>query len=181
MSTPPPSNPAPSPSAKPTPVWWIGAVVVALVLAVGGYAIGKSAGESSVKDEYAEGQPKYIAIYNRGAATGQTAGETAGEAAGEKSGVAQGEKAGFERGEARGKAAGLAAGQAQGREAGATEALGFSTWDTGAPYIVRVSESDTPQVPYVISHRTAFEPGKAYALCDGSTSNVCVTDDTGGE
>lgn len=184
MATPPPSTPSPSstPSGRPGTWWWVGAVAAALVLAVAGYALGNSRGVSSTEDEYAEGQPKYEEIFNAGATAGTTVGEAAGEKSGEKTGraegVAAGQKAGFEKGEEageeKGKQEGLEQGQAEGREAGATAALGFSSWQTGVPYIVRVEQSQTADVPYTISTRTLMEEGKAYALCTGSTTQVCV-------
>lgn len=183
MATPPPPSssspsPAPAPSGRPATAWWVGAVAVALLLAVAGYALGHSTGVSSTEDEYAEGEPKYEEIFNAGA----SAGTEVGESAGKKQGVAAGEKAGFERGEEEGKqegekageAAGLEQGQAEGRKSGASAALAFSTWNTGAPYIVRVQESDTADVPYSVSTRTQMDPGKAYALCTGSATDVCV-------
>lgn len=187
MATPPPpSSPSPAPtpssSGKPSTGWWAGAVAVALVLMVGGYLFGHSQGVSSTEDEYAQGQPKYEEIFNAGAQAGTNVGETAGKQQGQKEGLAQGvsagKKVGFENGEAAGKQAGLAQGQAEGREAGATAALGFSTWDTGQPYIIRVEESDTQNVPYTVSTRTQMVPGKAYALCSGSTTEVCVVTDS---
>lgn len=182
MSTPPPSTPSPSSSGRPGTAWWIGAVAAALVLAVAGYALGNSRGASSTEDEYAEGQPKYEEIYNAGATAGSTVGEAAGQQEGEKTGraegVAAGQKVGFEKGEQageqQGKQEGLAQGQAEGREAGAAAALGFSSWQTGVPYIVRVEQSQTADVPYTISTRTLMAEGKAYALCTGSTTQVCV-------
>lgn len=185
MATPPPSTPSPSSSSsgKPGTGWWIGAVAAALVLAVGGYVLGHSTGVSSTEDEYAEGQPKYEEIYNAGAAAGTNVGEAAGQKQGRAQGVAAGQKAGFEQGEEAGKkageAAGLEQGQAEGRQAGSQAALGFSSWQTGVPYIVRVEESQTADVAYTISTRTLLEEGKAYALCTGSTTQVCVKADTG--
>lgn len=187
MSTPPPPTPSSSSSSgRPGTGWWVGAVAAVLVLAVAGYALGHSRGVSSTEDEYAEGQPKYEEIYNAGAAAGTTVGQAAGEQQGEKTGraagVAAGEKAGFERGEQAGKQAGekagLAEGQAEGRQAGAQAALGFSSWQTGVPYIVRAGTSQTADVPYTISTRTLMEVGKAYALCTGSTTQVCVKTET---
>jgi hypothetical protein len=180
MATSPPSTPSPSSSSsgRPGTWWWVGAVAAALVLAVAGYALGNSRGVSSTEDEYAEGQPKYEEIYNAGATAGTTVGEAAGQQKGEKTGrvegVAAGEKAGFEKGEEAGKQEGLEEGQAEGRESGATAALGFSSWQTGVPYIVRVQQSQTADVPYTISTRTLMEEGEAYALCSGSTTQVCV-------
>lgn len=184
MATPPPSTPSPSspPSGKPGTWWWVGAVAAALLLAVAGYALGHSRGVSSTEDEYAEGQPKYEEIYNAGAAAGSNVGKAAGERQGEKTGraegVAAGQKAGFEKGqeagEQAGKREGLEQGQAEGREAGAAAALGFSSWQTGVPYIIRVEPSQTADVPTTISTRTLMQEGKAYALCAGSTTQVCV-------
>lgn len=181
-TTPPPSSPSPASSGRPGTGWWVGAVAAALVLAVGGYLLGHSTGVSSTEDEFAEGQPKYEEIYNAGAAAGTNVGESAGEKTGKAEGVAAGQKAGFEKGEAQGKkegeAAGLEQGQAEGREAGASAALSFSSWNTGAPYIVRVQNSDTENVPYSISTRTQMVAGKAYALCSGSATEVCVKTDS---
>lgn len=181
MATPPPSSPAPSSSGRPGTGWWVGAVASALILAVGGYLLGHSTGVSSTEDEYAKGEPKYEQIYNAGAAAGtnvgESAGEKEGEAAGEKTGreagIARGEQVGFERGEAQGKQEGLTQGQAEGREAGATTALGFTTWNTGAPYVVRVTQGKTANVPFSVSTRTQMQPGTAYELCQGSATQVC--------
>lgn len=188
MATPPPSTPSPSSpsSGRPGTWWWVGAVAAALVLAVAGYALGHSRGVSSTEDEYAEGQPKYEEIYQAGAAAGTNVGEAAGQQQGQKEGRAQGvsagKKVGFEEGEEQGKkegeAAGLEQGQAEGRQAGSQAALGFSSWQTGVPYIVRVEPGQTADVAYSISTRTLMEEGKAYALCAGSTTQVCVKTDT---
>lgn len=181
MATPPPSSPTPSSSGRPATVWWAGAVASALVLAVAGYALGHSTGTSSAEDEYAKGQPKYEEIYNAGAAAGTNVGESAGEKEGEaagrkagrEAGIARGEQVGLERGEAKGKQEGLTEGQAEGREAGATTALAFTSWNTGAPYIVRVTQGKTANVPFQVATRTQMEPGTAYELCQGSASQVC--------
>ncbi len=182
MATPPPSSPTPSSSGKPATAWWVGAVAIALLIGVGGYLLGHSTGVSSTEDEYAEGTAKYEEIYNAGAAAGTQVGQSAGEKQGKAQGVAAGEKAGFERGEEQGKkegeAAGLEQGQAEGRQAGAEAALSFTSWNTGSPYIIRVQESSTADVPYSISTRTQMVAGKAYALCTGSATEVCVKTDT---
>jgi hypothetical protein len=50
---------------------------------------------------------------------------------------------------------------------------GFSTWEPGAPYIVKVRTGTDP-VPYEISSRTQLEPDTEYALCQDDQTQVCT-------
>ena len=64
------TEPVPPKSGAPGPGWWVGAIVVALLLGAGGYLLGKSSGSSSEKDKSAAGQPAYQQIYDQGFAAG---------------------------------------------------------------------------------------------------------------
>lgn len=157
------TEPDPPKSGGPGPGWWVGAIVVALLLGAGGYLLGQSNGESSEKDKYAAGQPAYQQIYDQGFAAGQGK----GQAQGQQQGAAEGKKAGFEEGQASGKAEGTAA--------GADQALGgFNSWEPGAPYIVRVQQGPSKEVPWTITTRTQMQEGTAYALCQDAPTSVCT-------
>ena len=157
------TEPPEPPRSAPGPGWWVGAIVIALLLGAGGYLLGQSNGENSEKDKYAAGQPAYQQIYDQGYAAGQGK----GQAQGQEQGAAAGKKAGFEEGQASGKAEGTAA--------GADQALGgFNSWEPGAPYIVRVQQGPSKEVPWTISTRTQMVQGTAYALCADAPESVCT-------
>lgn len=176
-STPPspPSSASPaSGSGRPGGAWWAGALVVAIALGVGGYFIGDSHGKDNEKDKYASGSTAYKAIYSSGFDAGQRRGQAAGTKAGAKAGQAQGaaagQKVGFQKGEA--------AGAASGAKEGADQALGgFSSWDTGAPYIVQSGQGPSADVPITLTKRIQMEANTDYALCQASTTTVCTSDE----
>jgi hypothetical protein len=172
ITSPRPVQPYPAqPSGRaPGAGWWIGAFVVAAVLGVGGYLIGHNAGENAERDKYATGAPGYDTIYQQGVAAGKTQGTQQGQA----QGAAAGEQVGFEQGEQQGTAQGEQQGESQGTAAGATAALGgFSAWEPGAPYIVKV-QAGTNSVPYEIDSRTQLQPATEYALCKDDPTQVCT-------
>ena len=176
---PQPAFGAPPPSRRPGTGWWIGAALVAAVLGVGGYLVGHNVGQSNERDNFDAGAPGYDVIYQQGFAAGKGEGTQQGQA----QGAAQGEQAGLEQGEQAGLDQGNQQGFKQGTSAGATLALGgFSTWDPGAPYVVKV-KAGSSSVPYQISSRTQIEPDTDYALCQDDPSQVCTVEaasDTGG-
>lgn len=165
--------PAP-PSRRPGTGWWVGAVVAVLVVGVGAYLVGHEIGATNEREDFDAGAPGYNAIYQQGFDAGTAKGAQQGQAQGQAQGAAAGQKAGLEEGEQKG--------EAQGTAAGASAALGgFSTWEPGAPYIVKVRTGTDP-VPYEISSRTQFEPDTEYALCQDDPTQVCAVTktDTGG-
>jgi hypothetical protein len=162
---------APPPSRQPGTGWWIGAALVAAVLGVGGYLVGHNIGQSNERDDFDAGAPGYNDIYQQGFAAGKANGTQQGQA----QGAAQGEQAGLEQGKQQGVE--------QGMSAGATHALGgFTTWEPGAPYVVKV-KAGSSSVPNQISSRTQMQPETDYALCRDDPSQVCTVEqdaDTGG-
>jgi hypothetical protein len=174
-----PPRPAVSSGARPSgrspgAGWWIGAVLVAAVLGVGGYLLGHSAGENAERDNFVAGASGYEAIYQQGVAAGTAQGTQRGQA----QGAAAGKQVGFEEGEqtgsAQGEQAGLEQGERQGMVAGASAALGgFSAWEPGTPYVVKV-QAGTTAVPYEIDSRTQLQPNTEYALCQDDPTQVCT-------
>lgn len=173
-----PAYAAPPPSRQPGPGWWIGAVVVAAVLGVGGYLVGHNVGQSNERDNFDAGAPGYNDIYQQGFAAGKAQGTQQGQAQGQAQGAAQGEQAGLEQGKQQGQQQGVA----EGTSAGAAQALGgFTTWQPGTPYVVKVS-AGSDSVPYQISSRTQMQPDTDYALCRDAPTQVCTvpeSSDTG--
>jgi hypothetical protein len=164
--------PPPPPSRQPGAGWWIGAILVATVLGVGGYLVGHNVGQSNERDNFDAGAPGYNDIYQQGFAAGKDEGTQQGQA----QGAAKGEQTGLEQG----KAQGVQQGVQQGTTAGATQALGgFTTWETGAPYVVKV-KAGSDAVPYQISSRTQMQPDTDYALCQDDPSQVCTVAEASG-
>jgi hypothetical protein len=156
------------PEKKPNmAVFWTVAVVLAIVLGVGGYLFGQSQG----KKDYDAGTAGYKKIYNAGfdagAASGAATGAAKGKKAGEAAGQAAGQKAGLEQGTKQGVA--------QGTQQGAAAALGgFSSWQTGSSfYVIQMSPGTQDAVPYVISSRVLMDPDYEYTLCASDPSNLC--------
>jgi len=171
---PQPAYGAPPPSSRPGAGWWIGAVLVAAVLGVGGYLIGHNVGQSNERDNYDAGAPGYDVIYQQGFAAGKgqgtQQGQAQGAAQGEQTGLEQGEQTGLQQGKEQGEQQGFK----QGTSAGATQALGgFTTWAPGAPYVVKV-KAGSSSVPYQISSRTQMQPDTDYALCQDEPTQVCT-------
>lgn len=167
---------APPPSRQPTAGWWIGAALVAAVLGVGGYLVGHNVGQSNERDNFDAGAPGYNDIYQQGFAAGKAKGTQQGQA----QGAAQGEQAGLEQGKQQGVEQGKQQGVEQGTSAGATQALGgFTTWEPGAPYVVKV-KAGSNSVPYQISSRTQMQPDTDYALCHDDPSQVCTVKEASG-
>jgi hypothetical protein len=159
---------APPPSRQPGAGWWIGAALVAVVLGVGGYLVGHNIGQSNERDDFDAGAPGYNDIYQQGFAAGKSEGTQQGQA----QGAAQGQQAGLEQGQQKGVE--------QGTSAGATQALGgFTTWEPGAPYVIKVKAGST-SVPYQISSRTQMQPDTDYALCQSDPSQVCTVEEPSG-
>jgi len=153
---------APPPRRSPGAGWWVAAVVAVLVVGVGAYLVGHQIGTSTERDDFDAGAPGYNDIYQQGFAAGQDKGTQQGQA----QGAAAGQKAGLEQGKQQG--------EAQGTAAGASAALGgFTTWEAGAPYVVKV-EAGTGDVPYEISSRTQMQPDTEYALCQDDPTQVCT-------
>jgi hypothetical protein len=182
QSPPPPAaNPqplygAPPSSRNPSAGWWIGAALVAAVLGVGGYLVGHNVGQSNERDNFDAGAPGYNDIYQQGFAAGKAKGTQQGQA----QGAAQGEQAGLEQGKQQGVEQGKQQGVEQGTSAGATQALGgFTTWEPGAPYVVKV-KAGSNSVPYQISSRTQMQPNIDYALCHDDPSQVCTVKEASG-
>jgi hypothetical protein len=164
--------PPPPPGRQPGAGWWIGAILVATVLGVGGYLVGHNVGQSNERDNFDAGAPGYNDIYQQGFAAGKDEGTQQGQA----QGAAKGEQTGLEQG----KAQGVQQGVQQGTTAGATQALGgFTTWETGAPYVVKV-KAGSDAVPYQISSRTQMQPDTDYALCQDDPSQVCTVAEASG-
>jgi hypothetical protein len=172
---PQPAYGTPPPGRQPGAGWWIGAVLMAAMLGVGGYLVGHNVGQSNERDNFDAGAPGYNVIYQQGFAAGKDQGTQQGQA----QGAANGEQAGLEQGKQQGQQQGVE----QGTSAGASQALGgFTTWEPGAPYVVKV-EAGSDSVPYEISSRTQMESGTDYALCQDDPSQVCTVEqdaDTGG-
>jgi hypothetical protein len=167
---PQPAYGAPPPSRQPGAGWWIGAVVVAAVLGIGGYLVGHNVGQSNERDNFDAGAPGYNDIYQQGFAAGKAQGTQQGQAQGQAQGAARGEQAGLEQGKQQGQQEGVA----QGTSAGASQALGgFTTWEAGSPYVVKV-KAGSDSVPYQISSRTQMQPDTDYALCQDDPSQVCT-------
>jgi hypothetical protein len=145
-------------------------VVAVLVVGVGAYLVGHEIGATNEREDFDAGAPGYNVIYQQGFDAGKDKGAQQGQA----QGAAAGQKAGLEEGQQQG--------EAQGTAAGASAALGgFSTWEPGAPYIVKVAPGTDP-VPYEISSRTELEPDTEYALCQDDPTQVCTVakTDSGG-
>jgi len=148
-------------------VFWTVAVVVAVVLGVGGYLLGHSNGKS----DYDPGTAGYKHIYDAGYDAGQAAGNATGTAAGQKAGEAAGQKAGQQAGLEQGKKQG----QAQGTQQGASAALGgFGSWQTGSFYVVQLGQGPQSEVPYVITSRVLMDPDFDYAVCANDPSSLCT-------
>jgi hypothetical protein len=163
---------APPSPGPPGTGWWVGAIVAALVLGVGGYLIGHNIGQSTERDNFDAGAPGYNDIYQQGVAAGKAAGTQQGQA----QGAAQGEQAGLEQGKQQGEQQGVA----EGTKAGADAALGgFSTWQAGAPYVIKV-EKGSGAVAYQIFSRTLMEAGTDYALCKDAPTTVCTVPESSG-
>lgn len=172
--------PPPPPRAQPGAGWWIGAVVAALVVGIGGYLIGHNLGQADERDNFDAGAPGYNDIYQQGF----TAGKAAGARQGQATGAAQGEQTGLEQGEQQGKQQGEQQGKqqgvAEGTKVGADAALGgFSTWQPGAPYVVKV-ETGSGAVPYQIASRTLMTEDTDYALCKDAPTQVCTVPESSG-
>jgi len=164
------------PRTQPGAGWWIGAVLVAVVLGVGGYLVGHNVGQSNERDNFDAGAPGYNDIYQQGFAAGKDQGTQQGQAQGQAQGAAQGEQAGLEQGKQQGEQQGVE----QGTSVGATQALGgFTTWEPGAPYVVKV-KAGSDSVPYEISSRTQMQPDTDYALCQDEPSQVCTVAEASG-
>jgi hypothetical protein len=146
------------------------------VLGVGGYLVGHNVGQSNERDNFDAGAPGYNDIYQQGFAAGKAKGTQQGQA----QGAAQGEQAGLEQGKQQGVEQGKQQGVEQGTSAGATQALGgFTTWEPGAPYVVKV-KAGSNSVPYQISSRTQMQPDIDYALCHDDPSQVCTVKEASG-
>ena len=154
---------APSSSNSPSGLWWGGAVVVAIALAVGGYFLGSN----HESDNYQPGAAGYQEIYTAGA----QAGTAVGDQAGKKSGARYGKQVGYKRG----NAAGIKEGTASGTAAGAAAALGGFSWSNGTHYIVTTIDPTLSGVPTAIDTQSAMEPNIDYSLCSGNTATVCST------
>jgi hypothetical protein len=166
---PQPAYGAPPANRRPGAGWWIGAALVAAVLGVGGYLVGHNVGQSNERDNFDAGAPGYNDIYQQGFAAGKGQGTQQGQA----QGAAKGEQTGLEQGKQQGQQEGVK----EGTSAGATQALGgFTTWDPGAPYVVKVKAS-SGSVPYQISSRTQMQPDTDYALCQDNPSQVCTVEE----
>jgi hypothetical protein len=166
----------------------VGAVVVAAAIGIGGYLIGHSAadaggaydrgnaaGQGKIQAEYAEGTPRYKAIYDDGYSAGERRGRVAGFALGSKQGRKQGEQLGETSGEKAGLDEGRRQGKVSGTRAGASEALGnFSDWEAGSLYVVKASANGQAEVPIVIGRRRQMEPDLLYELCQGNPRDLCT-------
>jgi len=160
------------------------AVVAAVVAGVTGYLIGRSAadapgagergferGQATALRQFAPGRPRYDAIYQRGYRSGRTAGLRAGVRQGEREGPEQGRQANLDSGDAQGFEL---EGETADIQAGADSALGgFSAWQTGPFYLVRM-ESGADGVPYRIQARRLLVADQRYALCAESPTDVCT-------
>jgi hypothetical protein len=167
----------PPPSRRPGAGWWIGAALVAAVLGVGGFLVGHNVGQNNERDNFDAGAPGYNVIYQQGFEAGKgqgtQQGQAQGAAKGEQTGLEQGEQTGLQQGKQQGEQQGYK----QGTSAGATQALGgFTTWEPGAPYVVKV-KSGSGSVPYQISSRTQMQPNTDYALCHDEPSQVCTVEE----
>ena len=186
----PPATPVPPEAGGSNRTMWIVAAIVALLaVAAGFYFIGKAAadadgarqegeeqGRTAEAATYAEGTPKYQAIYRKGEAAGRAAGTRAGRREGERAGAERGRKVGFERGERVGELEG----EREGIESGATAALGGLTgWDVGSWYIVRVA-TGTGGVPYAVSSRKEMSDAERYAICADNPADICTEPVAGG-
>jgi hypothetical protein len=154
------------PGRRPGTGWWVGAVVAVLVVGVSAYLVGHEIGATNERENFDAGAPGYNVIYQQGF----DAGKDKGAQQGQVQGAAAGKQTGLEEGEQQGKEQG----EAQGTAAGASAALGgFSTWEPGAPYIVKVRTGTDP-VPYEIASRTQLEADTEYALCKDDPTQVCT-------
>lgn len=174
-----PAKPGPS-----TTLLAVGAVVVAAAIGIGGYLIGHSAadaggaydrgvatGQGEIRAEYAEGTPRYKAIYDDGFSAGERRGRAVGLVLGRKQGKRQGEVVG----EKIGLDDGRKQGNVTGTQAGASEALGnFSDWQAGSLYVVKASANDQSEVPIVISQRRQMESDLLYELCQDNPEDLCT-------
>ncbi|MSX01771.1 MAG: hypothetical protein F2813_01260, partial [Actinobacteria bacterium] len=97
-------------SGKPSGVWWGAAVVIGVLLAVGGYFLGSN----HEADNYKAGSSGYQEIYQTGFTAGAQAGTQAGTAAGKKEGARYGKKVGYAKGNSAGKKEGEVQGTADG-------------------------------------------------------------------
>ncbi len=144
----------------------VGAVTLAVLLAGGGYVLGKSKGEDDIKAQYEVGQPKYSAIYEAGQQAGQALGRQQGQQTGEAAGKAEGTKAGLEKGEAQG----VAAGNVEGAN---TVFDNYSSWEVGGYYVVQIGQGQDG-VNYTLASRRQIVDGESYRLCVNDPQSVCV-------
>jgi hypothetical protein len=143
--------------------------VVGVILIVAAVFVGKAL----EKKNYDPGADGYTAIFNAGAKAGHSVGEASGQKAGQEAGQKQGEQEGLAKGTEQGKEAGKAEGTAD----GAAAALGnFGSWETGAPYVVSVTQGPSSDVPYVVESRTLMQPDTFYKIC-ASGQGVCTEAD----
>jgi hypothetical protein len=139
--------------------------VVGVALIIGSFFLGKS----MEKKNYEPGEAGYTAIYNAGAKSGHAAGTKSGEQQGEKEGVAKGTEAGRQQG------------QAEGTAAGASAALGnLTNWSTSSPYIVKMVQGPSKEVPYAVDSRTQMQPNVFYKICDSGQGICTSTTNSGG-
>ncbi len=150
-------------SGKPSGLWWAGAVVVAIALAIGGYFLGSS----HEADNYKPGASGYQEIYTAGA----QAGAAVGDQAGKKTGARYGKQVGYKTG----NADGIKEGTASGTAAGASAALGGFSWNNGTHYIVTTIDPTLSGVPTAIGTQSPMEANIEYSLCNGDTTTVCST------
>jgi len=150
-------------AGKPSGLWWAGAVVVAIALAIGGYFLGSN----HEADNYKPGASGYQEIYT----TGAQAGTAVGDQVGKKTGARYGKKVGYKSG----NAAGIKEGTASGTAAGAAAALGGFSWTNGTHYIVTTIDPTLSGVPTAIGTQSAMQPNIEYALCNSDPSTICST------
>ena len=150
---------------KPSSLWWVAAVVIAIAVGVGGYFLGVN----HEANKYEPGAAGYRAIYTAGAQAGTAVGTQVGTQAGKKTGALYGKKVGFKSG----NAAGIKEGTANGTAAGAAAALGGFSWTNGTHYIVTTIDPTLNGVPTAIDTQSAMEPNVDYALCKSNPSIIC--------